>query len=41
MGKNKNDDDDVSENGFDPGDEASDDAAELFIQEVHRDSDKD
>lgn len=31
MGKK---DDDVSEDGFDPGDEGSDDEAELFIQQV-------
>lgn len=37
MGKNKHDDDDVSEDGYDSGDEASDDDAELFTQEVIRD----
>lgn len=39
MGKNK--DDDVSDDGYDPGDEASDDDAELFIQEVHRQGEND
>lgn len=37
MGKNKNDDDDVSENGYDPGDDGSDDEAEEFILDVDRD----
>lgn len=36
MGNGKNDDD-VSEDGYDPGDEASDDEAEAFILDVERD----
>lgn len=38
MDKNKNDDD-VSEEGFDPGEDA-DDEAERFILDVTRDEDK-
>jgi len=34
----KDDDDDVSEDGYDPGDDASDDEAEAFILDVHRDT---
>lgn len=37
MGKNKHDDDDVSEEGYDPGDEGSDNEAEEFILDVERD----
>jgi len=36
MGGNRRDDDDVSEDGYDPGDEASDDEAERFILDVER-----
>lgn len=32
----RGDDDDVSEDGYDPGDEDSDDDAELFILETNK-----
>jgi hypothetical protein len=37
----KKDDDDVSEEGYDPGDEGSDDEAERFILDTHRDTEND
>lgn len=40
MGK-KDDDDDVSDKGYDPGDAGSDDEAEEFILDVHRDTEND
>jgi hypothetical protein len=39
MGNHRKDDEDVDENGYDPGDEASDDEAERFILDVERNED--